>query len=296
MIKINNVCKKFSNNLIALDNVNFKINDGKILGIVGTNGSGKSTLLNIISGIMEADSGSIEIDNELIFDNEDKKEELIYVSDDQFYIKNFNLIEVKKFYKMLYKNFNENKFDELVKMLNFDEKINIKSFSKGMKKQASIIIALSSNAKYILLDEIFDGLDIYIKNKIKKIFIDEVEKNKLTLIVSSHNLKEVEEICDDLIMLDKGKVLFSKDISEIKDNIYKYQIVSKNIRYNDIKEIFSEYKIFSITAFGSVYTIILEGDEKGIIERIENINPLLYEKLEVSLEEIFISKLEAENV
>ena len=289
MIKIENLSKKYDKDNV-IDNLNCEVNDGCIYGLVGSNGAGKSTLLRLINGIFMADSGSILIDGEEVFENEKIKQELVFVPDDLFFYPGYTLLDTAKYYEALYKKFDMEYLKKLANTLKLDLNKKINTFSKGMKRQCALICALSTKAKYMFFDETFDGLDPVIRNTMKKIMAKQMEEDNTTIIMTSHNLRELEDICDNLGLLHKGGILFESDIDSIKTNMYKVQISLKD---DFSKDSFKDIKILSFKKIGSVATLIIddkEGDSKKILEKL---NPIILDYLPLTLEEVFIYEMEA---
>ena len=288
MIKIKNLNKSYGTNKV-LENLNCTIKTGSIYGLIGANGAGKSTLLRIIMGIFKKDSGSIEIDGKELTDNETIKQKLVYVPDDLFFFKNYTIKDMAIFYSKLYPNFDMDfamKFADKLK-LNTNQKI--QTFSKGMKRQAALIRAISTNADYMFFDETFDGIDPVIRNYMKKVIAEQMEKKETTIIMTSHNLRELEDICDNLGLLYKGGILFESDIDSLKTNMFKIQIsLGRDFSEKD----FQNYNVLSFKKTGSVATIIMKGDREGYEKVLNEMNPLILDFLPLTLEEIFIYEME----
>jgi hypothetical protein len=288
MIEAKNLSKSFED-IKALDNINASIRDGNVFGLIGTNGAGKSTFLKILAGILKPDTGEILIDDEKVFENILAKEKFFYISDDQFFFSNTNAKEMIKFYRSVYRNFDVKKCEGILKVLDLDINRKINNFSKGMKKQLCIALGVSANTKYLLCDETFDGLDPVMRQTIKSLFAKEMDDRGLTPIIASHNLRELEDICDHVGLLHKGGIILSKDVSDMKLNIHKVQCVfEKDFDMERLKA----FDIMQIKNSGRVYTVTIKGNESEIRECIEALNPVFYEMMGLSLEEIFISETE----
>lgn len=291
MIEIKNINKSFDN-LKAVDNVSLTINNGSIFGLIGTNGAGKSTLMRMMAGIINPDSGEIKIDGRTIFENIDTKQDFFYISDQQYFFLNATPKEIRNYYAMLYPNFNKAQFDELIKRFDLDLNRKIKTFSKGMKKQVSIITALAANTKYIFCDETFDGLDPVMRQAIKGLFASEVAERGLTPVIASHNLRELEDICDHVGLLHRGGVLINKDLDSMKLSTYKLQVIFEKTPSKD--ELAGILDIVSYAKRGSLLTLIVRGENEAIMEKINVLKPQFIEVLPLSLEEIFITETEVE--
>ena len=288
MIKITGLVKSFGDKKV-LDGLNCTIKTGTIYGLIGANGAGKSTLMRIITGVYNKDAGSIEVDGEELKDVEEIKQKFVYVSDDLFFFKNYTIKDTLKFYKKLYKNFDAEYAMKLVKTLNLNELQRIETFSKGMKRQTAIICALATNAEYMFFDETFDGIDPVVRSFIKRAISEKMEEKGCTIIVSSHNLRELEDICDNLGLLYKGGILFESEIDTLKTNMFKIQI---SLRDEFSQDNFSDFKVLSFKKSGSVATIILEGNREEYEEKLNAMNPIILDFLPLTLEEIFIYQME----
>ena len=289
MIKIEGLSKKYDKEYV-LDNLNCTIKDGSIYGLVGSNGAGKSTLLRLINGIFKADKGSILIDDKEVFDNEDVKQDLVFVPDDLFFYPGYTLLDTAKYYEAMYKKFDMEYLKKLANLLKLDLNSKINIFSKGMKRQCALICALSTKCKYMFFDETFDGLDPVIRNTIKKIIAKQMEEDNTTIVMTSHNLRELEDICDNLGLLHKGGILFESDIDSIKTTMFKVQISLKNDFSEDS---FKNIEVLNYKKIGSVATIIINDKNKDSKEKLEKLNPIILDFLPLTLEEVFIYEMEA---
>ena len=288
MIEAKNLSKSFDN-IKALDNINAIIRDGDVFGLIGTNGAGKSTFLKTLAGILKPDSGEILIDDENVFENIKAKEKFFYISDDQFFFSNTTPKEIIKFYTSVYRDFDVKKCQDILKALDLDINRKVNTFSKGMKKQLCIAIGVAANTRYLLCDETFDGLDPVMRQAVKSLFAKEMDERGLTPIIASHNLRELEDICDHVGLLHKGGILLSKDVSDMKLNIHKVQCVfEKDFDMERLKEL----DIMQVKNSGRVHTITIKGSEDEIREKMESFAPVFYEMMGLSLEEIFISETE----
>ncbi len=288
MIKISNLSKTFGKKSV-LENLNCNIQTNSIYGLIGANGAGKSTLLRIINDIYKKDSGSIEIDGVEVEDNEELKQKLVFVPDDLYFFSGYTILDMGKFYQSMYKDFDMEYFKKLIEMLKLDLNAKIQNFSKGMKRQTALICAISTNASYMFFDETFDGLDPVVRNLMKKIIIKQMEKKDTTIIMTSHNLRELEDICDNLGLLYKGGILFESDINSLKTNMFKIQI---SLKEDFDKDKFSELDIMNYKKVGSVATIIAKGNKENAEQILKNMNPLILDFLPLTLEEVFIYEME----
>lgn len=289
MIEAKNITKCYDN-IKALEDVSASISDAQVFGLIGTNGAGKSTFLRTLSGVLKPDVGQILVDGEDVYENPDKKKDLFYISDEQYFLPNANPIDMCSFYMDYYENFNKERFLEMLDKFGLDGKRKINTYSKGMKKQVSVILGVCAGTKYLLCDETFDGLDPVMRQAVKSLFAAEIEDRGLTPIIASHNLRELEDICDHVGLLHKGGILFSKDLDELKCNIHKIQAVFASD--DDAKKIISELEVMKQEKRGSLYTLTIRGDFENIDKKIKELNPVFAEILPLSLEEIFISETE----
>lgn len=288
MIKISNLSKSYGKQLV-LENLNCNIKTNSIYGLIGANGAGKSTLLRIINDIYKRDSGSIEIDGVEVANNEDLKQKLVFVPDDLYFFPNYTLQEMANFYKSMYKKFDMNYLKEMATILKLDINSKIQNFSKGMKRQCALICAIATNADYMFFDETFDGLDPIVRNLMKKIIAGQMNNKETTIIMTSHNLRELEDICDNLGLLYKGGILLESDIDSLKTNMFKVQISLKE-EFNE--KTFSDIEIMNFKKLGSVATLIIKGNREETKEKIEKYNPIILDILSLTLEEMFIYEME----
>ena len=290
MIEICNVSKKFDD-IKAVDNITLNIRPESIFGLVGSNGAGKSTLMRIISGIIKPDCGSILLEEHPVYENTAIKQKVFYISDEQYFIKNSTPLEMMEFYSFFYKNFSKDRFRKLMNDFDLDPSRKTDTFSKGMKKQLSVILGLCSMTDYILCDETFDGLDPVARQAVKSLLREDIKNRGITPVIASHNLRELEDICDHVGLLHKGGVLLSKDIIEMKLELQKLQCVfNKDLEKSDFEE--KGIEILKLDRRASLYTVVSKGNSKDLVSRIESMKPLFYEVLPLSLEEIFITETE----
>lgn len=289
MIEIKNVTKSF-NEKTVLENLNCTIKDNAIYGLVGANGAGKSTLLRLITSVYNADSGAIFIDKEDAYDNETVKKDIAFVPDDLYFYAGYSLMDLAEYFKSLYPKFDLNYVINHANNLKLSLNGKISSYSKGMKRQCALLCTLATNAKYLLFDETFDGLDPVIRKYFKGLLTNAVVDNKATIIMTSHNLRELEDICDNLGLLYKGNILFESDIDTIKTNMFKVQVSLKG-DFN--KSTFKGLKILYYKKQGSVATIIINDDKKDSKKILEKLDTVILDYLPLTLEEIFIYQMEA---
>ena len=290
MLKISNLDKSFKDKKV-LNDLSLDVHDGSIFGLVGVNGAGKSTLLRCISGIYQRDAGLIEFDGRDTYKDEKVRKDIFFVNDEPYYPLAANIRSLKDFYSSYYE-FDEEAYQKNLKLFDLDENKPISSFSKGMKRQTLLLFALAIRPKLLLLDEAFDGLDPLVRMNLKKNLYDFIQDSDATIIISSHNLKELEDICDTYGILEDGKISTYGDLLESKANINKYQLAFKE----DIDEsFFDQFEVLHKHKEGSVYSLVIKGDKEETVRKLEELNPLILDTLSVNFEELFIYEHEGGN-
>ena len=289
MIRAAGITKKFGS-FTALDEVTCNILDGCVYGLVGSNGAGKSTFLRVLAGIYKPDEGVAYFDDEPVYENPSVKEQISFVADELNFLTGSNMKKMALMYKRLYDNFDMDRFNELTKIFGLDPDKNIANFSKGMRRQASIILTLSTRAKYMFFDETFDGLDPVMRNLVKKLICDDVAEKGSTVIITSHSLRELEDICDHLALLHKGGLVLDSDVLEMKTTQFKVQVAFEE-KFNESK--FWDMNITRYRQEGSVANMIVNGDREEMIKRFRDMNPIILDILPLTLEEVFTYEMEA---
>ncbi len=289
MIKAENVVKRFDG-MLAVDRVSVEIKEGIVFGMVGTNGAGKSTLLRMIAGVLKADEGTITVDGAPVFENTAAKKEVFYISDDAYYLNNGTPVDMADYYGAVYEKFNRKRYLELLSQLNLPLSRKISTFSKGMKKQVSILLGVCAGTKYLLCDETFDGLDPVMRQAVKSIFAKEITERGLTPVLASHNLRELEDICDHVGLLHKGGVLLSKDLEEMRTGIHKLQCVFADEEQE--ARVLMGMEVVNREERGRLKTLTVRGAQEEIAARVAAAEPVFFEMLPLTLEEIFISETE----
>jgi len=289
MIEIQGVSKSFDS-IKAIDNISATIGEGHVFGLIGTNGAGKSTLMRLLCGVLKADEGSITVDGEPIYDNPAAKAKIFYLSDDQFFFRSGTPKDMMRFYRTFYPDFDTGKWMDLLGKFGLEVGRKVNTFSKGMKKQLSVICGICANTKYLFCDETFDGLDPVMRQAVKAIFIREIEERGMTPVVASHNLRELEDICEYVGLLHRGGILFEKDLDEMKLNLHKVQCILKDEAM--MQQIRARLDVVTMDNRGALYTFTVRGQREGVEHCMEELNPVFYELLPLSLEEIFISETE----
>ena len=289
MIKVENVTKTFDG-FMALKNLNCMIPKGCIYGLVGSNGAGKSTFLRLATGIYAADSGVVSIDEQKVWENPEAKGKFVFVPDDLYFLTQSNMNRMAKLYQAFYKDFSYERFESLTQTFRLDPKRNLSTFSKGMKRQVAIILALSCQAQYLFFDETFDGLDPVMRNLVKQVIYRDVYERKATVVITSHSLRELEDTCDQLALLHQGGIVFESDVQNLRTSLFKIQ-VAYNYEYG--KELFADIEILNFMKKGRVCSFIVRGDRESVITKLKSMNPMLVDILPLSLEEVFIYEMEA---
>lgn len=287
MIQIDHVSKSFDR-IIAVNDLSLTIEEGKVFGLLGTNGAGKSTLMRMICGVFRPDQGSIQSDNRSIYENPEVKQEIFYISDDAYYFSNASAEDMIRFYRLSYSAFQTERIYELLDKFSLDKKRRISTFSKGMKKQISLLLGICSGAKWLFCDESFDGLDPVMRQAVKSLFAQEMCDRDFTPVIASHNLRELEDICDHVGLLHQGGILLSRDLEDLKSDLHKVQLALEG---EDISDYLGQrLDILNIEKRGSLYTVTAKGDLDIIMTVIRAKEPVFCESLPLSLEEIFISE------
>ncbi|MCQ4022461.1 MULTISPECIES: ABC transporter ATP-binding protein [unclassified Ruminococcus] len=287
MIELCSVTKKFGS-LAALDDISLKIDNGNVLGLVGSNGSGKSTMLRLIAGVFEADDGEILIDGEDSFENTDAKGKVFFVSDYPYFYNDSTVRNTADLYRRLYTSWSEEKYNHLCSLFPINQNQRIINMSKGMQRQAALILSLSCCPRHLLLDEIFDGLDPVIRMLVKKLIIEDVS-NGMSVVIASHNLRELEDLCDHVALLHQGKVLFNNELDETKMGITKVQAAFSVPPTNADM---SQFDILNANMHGQLYNMIIRGAQDEVLSKLHTLNPMFVEALPLTLEEVFIYEME----
>ncbi len=288
MLEIKNVTKKFGEKT-ALNGLSFNIPTGSVFGLIGSNGSGKSTLLRVISGVYEPDGGSVEIDGVSTFENPEVKAQCFFISDFPYFYNNSTVANLSVLYKSMYPSWSDDKFRKLACMFPIGINDRIINMSKGMQRQAALMLALSVSPKYLMLDEIFDGLDPVVRQLIKKLLVEMVTENNSTIIIASHNLRELEDVCDHIGLIHSGGIVLEKELDEAKLGIHRVQIVFDH----DVGEgMFSELNVVKMQRQGKLINLTIKGDGEQIEKYLRGMQPTYMEMLPLTLEEVFISEME----
>ena len=287
MIEVKKLVKTFDG-FTALDGATLTVPKGAVYGLVGPNGAGKSTLLRHITGVYKQDSGQVLINGVPVFENRHAKERLVSIPDDWFYYNQSTIREVAKLYAGLYPKFDWERFDKLRGLFNLPEKKPIRRMSKGMQRQAAFWITMSCLPEYLVLDEPVDGLDPVMRRQVWQVLLDDVSARGTTVLLSSHNLRELEDVCDHVGIMDKGKVLLERTLSDLQDNTVKIQVAYQTSQEPTLP---AELPVLHHSQVGRVHTYIMRGSSEEICRRMQITDPVLLEAIPLTLEEIFIYEL-----
>ena len=289
MLRIEHLNKSFRDKKV-LNDLSFEVNKGSVFGLVGVNGAGKSTLLRLVAGVYKADQGRVTFDDHDTYKDSQIRKEIAFVSDDQYYPIGATIGTAKQLYRSMY-DFDDEAFQRYMEIFGLNEKQTILNLSKGMKKRVSLLMALSTHPKLLLLDEAYDGLEPLARLQFKKILTGLIEDEEITVVISSHNLRELEDICDSYGILEDGKMLSYGDLLESKSSIGKYQLVFKDEHLS--KQDFKDLDIMYYAQEGRVYKLVIRGEREEVKKKLSAMSPLLMDDLQVSFEELFIYEMES---
>ena len=285
MIEVKNLVKTFDG-FRALDGLTMTVPTGAVYGLVGPNGAGKSTLIRHLTGIYRPDSGEITLDGAPVFENPAAKARIAYIPDDVFYFNSASILDMKRFYAGVYPSFSAERYEKLRKAFDLDEKQPIRRFSKGMQKQAAFWLAMSLTPDVLVLDEPVDGLDPVMRRQVWGLVMADVADRGTTVLVSSHNLRELEDVCDHVGILDHGKLLLERSLSDLQENIMKVMIA-----FPEDQALPTDLNILHDSATGKMHTLILRGNAETLAAYLKAANPQFMDLVPLSLEEIFIYEL-----
>ena len=292
MIQVNNVVKTFDGSR-ALDGLTMRVERGSIYGLVGPNGSGKSTILRHITGVYRPDSGSVLVEGKPVYEDPEVKARIAVIPDELYYFNSASTRDMMRFYRGVYPKFDMERYETLRKAFpEVDEKAPIRRLSKGMQKQSAFWLALCCNPELLVLDEPVDGLDPVMRRQVWSLLMGDVAQRGTTVLVSSHNLRELEDVCDHVGILSHGKVLLERSLTDLQDNVVKLQVA---FNQPELPQLPKDMNILHIGQLGRVYTLIVRGNPSEIKSRMAAYSPILLEALPLSLEEIFIYELGGED-
>ena len=287
MIEVKKLVKTFDG-FTALDSATLTVPKGAVYGLVGPNGAGKSTLLRHITGVYKQDSGQVLVNGVPVFENRHAKERIVSIPDDWFYYNQSTIREMAKLYAGMYPQFDGGRFEKLRELFHLPEKKPIRRMSKGMQRQAAFWITMSCMPEYLVLDEPVDGLDPVMRRQVWQVLLDDVSARGTTVLLSSHNLRELEDVCDHVGIMDKGKVLLERTLSDLQDNTVKIQVAYKTAEEPTLP---AELQVLHHSRVGRVHTYIMRGSSEEICRRMQITDPVLLEAIPLTLEEIFIYEL-----
>lgn len=285
MIEVRNVMKEFDG-FRALDDMSMTVPTGSVYGLVGPNGAGKSTIIRHLTGIYRQDAGEITIDGAPVFENPEVKSRIAYIPDDIFYYANASIREMMDFYRSIYPHFDAERFKKLGDVFGLDPKRQMRRLSKGMQKQAAFWIAVSLRPDILILDEPVDGLDPVMRRQIWSIIMADVAENGTTVLVSSHNLRELEDVCDSVGIMNKGKIMIERSLNELQENIVKIQLALP-----DGESLPEGLDILHKSNTGRLQSLIMHGTQEELTEKLQSAHPLFIDAVPLTLEEIFIYEL-----
>lgn len=293
MIEISSYTKCFDK-LVALNGISFNVSEGSIFGLVGSNGAGKSTLLRSLCGIYAPDGGKILIDGTEPYEDPGVKAKVVFVPDFPYYLPQATLKTMAKLYSTMYPHWSREEYDRLCKLFGLSQKTRIHNMSKGMQRQAALICALAAQPRYLLLDEVFDGLDPVMRQLLKRIISDQVAERRMTVVIASHNLRELEDFCDHVGLIHEGGVIFEQELDTLKLGIHKAQAVFQPpLESQQIEWLREQLDIVKLETRGSMISLVARKDQETVENVLNELEPVFSETLPLSLEEVFISEMEA---
>ena len=285
MIEVKNVVKRFDG-FTALDGASLSVPTGSVYGLVGPNGAGKSTIIRHLTGIYRQDEGTVAIGGEDVWENAGLKARVAAIPDDWYYFLQSTVRDMMRFYKGFYPRFSMERYEKLKDVFSIDEKRVIRRLSKGMQKQVAFWLALSCMPDYLILDEPVDGLDPVMRRQVWSLVMGDVAERGTTVLVSSHNLRELEDVCDHVGIMDKGKVLLERSLAQLQDNMVKMQVV-----FRDGQEVPADLPVLHVSRVGRIHTLIMRMNAQEAAARLAVYDPMLVDAVPLTLEEIFIYEL-----
>ena len=286
MIEVRDAVKKFDG-FAALDGASLSVPTGSVYGLVGPNGAGKSTIIRHLTGIYRQDSGTVAIGGESVWENAALKSRIASIPDDWYYFNQASIRDMMRFYKGFYPNFSMERYEKLKEVFSIDEKKTIRRLSKGMQKQVAFWLALSCMPDYLILDEPVDGLDPVMRRQVWSLMMGDVSERGTTVLVSSHNLRELEDVCDHVGIMDHGKVLLERSLAQLQDNMVKLQVVFQD----GVTEVPPELPVLHASKVGRIHTLIMRMNAEEATAKLSSYNPMLVDAVPLTLEEIFIYEL-----
>ncbi|MCR4640549.1 MAG: ABC transporter ATP-binding protein [Lachnospiraceae bacterium] len=289
MIEIEKLSRGFEDKMV-LKAVGTKIAAGSICGLIGSNGAGKSTLLRCVSGVYRPQEGEVRIGGKSVYEAPEVKEKLFFLADEAYFPLGADMKELARFYACYYPAYDMDFFHSLCESFRLDPKKKLQGFSKGMKRQAAMVLAFAARPEVLLLDESFDGLDPVVREAMRKVLCREVADRRMTALISSHSLRELQDLCDQLLFLHEGKILLDRQTDEQGSELLKLQVA---FRQDFDRSLFEGFEIVRYEKSGTVANLILRGSEEDIRRQLTEKKPLLLEILPLSLEEMFLCEVNA---
>ncbi|HHV76472.1 MAG TPA: ABC transporter ATP-binding protein [Syntrophothermus lipocalidus] len=287
MIEVRGLSKSFGQ-LKALDNVDITVNKGSVYGLLGPNGAGKTTLIKHLVGVYRQDAGSVTIDGQPVYENTAVKSLLVYIPDELYFFSQYSIEETARFYASLYPGWDWERFHRLKQVFPIDTNRRIAHLSRGMQKQVAFWLGISASPRVIILDEPVDGLDPVMRKKVWSLVLQDVAERETTVLVSSHNLRELEDVCDHIGILHNGKILVEKDLDDLKTDIHKLQVAFAG---ETPRELSLTGTILHREQNGSIVLMVVKGEKENILSEIRRAHPIILDVLPLTLEEIFIYEL-----
>lgn len=287
MIKVRNLTKTFGG-FKALDSLSLNVKCGSVYGLVGPNGAGKTTVIKHLMGIYVPDEGEIEIDSQPVFENVSLKDEIIYIGDDLYFFPSYSILDTAKFYSGIYSGWNWERFESLREVFKIDVNRKARRLSKGMQKQVAFWLGISACPKVMILDEPVDGLDPVMRKNVWRLVLGDVAERGTTVLVSSHNLRELEDVCDHVGIMHNGRIVLEKELDDVKGNIHKVQVAFDGEFPDGLRDCVD---ILHTETVGRVHMIIVKGDSETVKRQIKEFNPIICDVIPLTLEEVFIYEL-----
>ena len=291
MIEVRNVTKRYGK-FTALENLNLKVEKSSIYGLVGYNGAGKTTLLKTMMGIYNPDNGKVLVDGENVYDNALIRQTMVMIPDEIYFFPQASIADMSEFYRGFYPRWSDTIERKLVKVFGLNDKERILRFSKGMQRQVAIILALSTRPSYLLLDELFDGLDPVIRNTVRRLILETIAGTETTIIISSHNLRELEDLCDHIGIINNRHIVYDNSIEALRVQKTRYRVV---LPQDASTADFTAISTKDIVRTGQVVTFVARESEADVDDKLRAHNPLLVEKYPLTLEELFLDEMEVKD-
>lgn len=288
LIEIRGLTKRFEK-VVAVDRLFMTVPDGTVMGLVGSNGSGKSTLLRMLAGVFRGEEGDILLDGAPLFDNPSAKGACFFIPDFPFFYSNSTIENTASLYRELYPNWSDRAYQRYCSVFPIGTRDRIINMSKGMQRQAALILALSTCPRYLFLDEIFDGLDPVVRHLLKRILIEHVSEHQMTVVIASHNLRELEDLCDRVCLMHRGRVLMQRDLDSLRSDYRKVQVAFREVP--NVPNLFEGIRTVGVWRNGNVFNVTIKGVEEEFMPQLNALNPAYISAMPLTLEEIFISEM-----